>query len=178
MAKNKPKLLADWYLTHGVARGLAESLWGKGGTTADKCNRLGVFYFSCSGHGGYIVDAEVLTVGERTRVESLLTEDSLDLLVQKRSQGDVVIGVSNPYSLRQHSHKYNPALGPIRWEKRAIFIAEEDCDWAIIEEHTIIRCAWSAQREAENPTEARASRRQTLEAAIRYKEEAKAAQNT
>lgn len=53
------------YLTHSNARSIAESMWGKGGTSSEKVNRRGCFWFNCSSHEGFIISRESLTDREK-----------------------------------------------------------------------------------------------------------------
>jgi CRISPR/Cas system CSM-associated protein Csm3 (group 7 of RAMP superfamily) len=112
------------------ARSMAESLWGKGGTHAHRTNRQGAFYFSCSGHGGYIIDWKALTESERIEVNKYLKPE--ECFVSKDSKGKI----------RRFHHPYKESkttthFGP--FEKVFVYVAEEDCDWAIIQKFTKIR---------------------------------------
>ena len=127
---------------------IAEMAWGSGGTHAYKCNRRGAYYYSCSGHGGYVVDSRCLTKQERKRIERHIRAIDLRLLVQSRN-GDghkFVIGVSMlsvPRSGRWLRHetvfRYIPRLGPVEWVDLPVYLFEEDCDWAVLEKLTDIR---------------------------------------
>ena len=48
-------------LTYEQARQLAEEEWGRGGTDSHPTNRPGAYYFSCSAHGGFVIDTRTLT---------------------------------------------------------------------------------------------------------------------
>lgn len=125
------------------ARRIAELEWGKGGTTAYRTNRRGAYYYSCSGHGGYVVDSRCLTAQERRRIDRYTRPLPLRLLVQRRNGAEVVIGVNcvhfqscGPY--RQKSYRYGPSLGPVDWQDLPVYTFEEDCEWAILEKLTDI----------------------------------------
>jgi len=142
----KPAPLANFLIPHSFARNLAESRWGRGGTSSDHTTRHGVFYFSCSGHGGYVVDAGALTPEERTEVEKIVTAEPIRILVQ----GDAVIGISNPFT-HTRGIKYKTHLGPPEWQVHPVYLFEEDCDWAVLEHVTGIRTSWAKGREDKDP---------------------------
>lgn len=133
----KPVPLSKWRLTHNLARTIAESLWGRGGTHSYRVNRRGVFYFSCAGHGGYVIDPQSLTDHERELLRSLLPTVEVRLCVQRQRGGRMVIAERPEMSNR--SARYRPELGPVEWISRAVWIGEEDCDWAKVECMTSIR---------------------------------------
>ena len=131
------------------ARHIAELSWGKGGTHSYRCNRKGAYYYSCSGHGGYVVDGRCLTKAERRKIARYRSPMPLRILVQHRNgrTGNVVIGVGcrdfiscgNAASFRGKSYRYSPSLGKIEWQEIPVYLFEEDCDWAILEKRTDIR---------------------------------------
>lgn len=43
------------FLTHSLARSIAEARWGRGGTQSYPVNRRH-YYFACSGHGGFVIE--------------------------------------------------------------------------------------------------------------------------
>ncbi len=135
----KPITLEKFRLTASVARTLAEQNWGTGGTHAYKTNRKGVFYFSCSGHGGYVVNAKALTEQEHQNIEAFVKPDHVSLLVQHLNTGDVVIGVQSPLSVRPRRFRFFPAYGAVEWQDYPFYFFEEDCDWALLEHFTDIR---------------------------------------
>lgn len=51
-------------LTLQSARRIAEAEWGSGGTTYYETNRQGTYWFSCSGHGGFVIDKACLSDDE------------------------------------------------------------------------------------------------------------------
>lgn len=55
----------NYVIKHSHARNIAERTWGRDGTTARRTTRPGFYFFSCSGHGGYVVEAQRLTEEER-----------------------------------------------------------------------------------------------------------------
>lgn len=127
------------------AQHMAELLWGKGGTHSYKTSRRGAYYYSCSGHGGYVVDSRCLTAQERRKLDRYTVAQNLHLLVQHQAEGDFVIGVNcvnfqsmGPY--RTKSYRYIPRLGRVEWVPLPVYVFEEDCDWAILEHLTPIRC--------------------------------------
>jgi len=131
--------LEEFKLTSSIARNLAENMWGRGGTSTHRTNRKGVFYFSCSGHGGYVVDANALTEAERAKIEQYAKPDHLSLAVQSRKDGKFVIAVRDP-RVHQKSVSFYADEGPTKFEQYPIFFFEEDCAWALLEVMTDIRC--------------------------------------
>jgi len=113
-------------ITHSHARSMAEANWGRDGTNSRRTNRTGAFYFSCSSHGGYIIDGRALTEEERTALaafrEPVMTTDVYDPVE------DRVRAVFNPFSLRNRTVK---TLA--HWHQRdvEIWAFEEDCDWCL-----------------------------------------------
>ncbi len=115
------------------ARLLAEAKWGTGGTKSEPTGRVGVYYFSCSGHGGYVFDDAVLTQEERTLLlelgftaENVLTvedantghPDRVSSFFQKLTRQSINI-------TRASSQKTNP--------NHLVWFMEEDCDFASVE---------------------------------------------
>lgn len=126
-------------LTHTEARNIAESLWGTGGTHSYKCNRRGAFYFSCAGHGGYIVDAAALSDSERAQVTRYVCTEKYDRYSWgKRSR------FMHPYRRRGARVPFDCAR-----VTGAFLIFEEDCDWSVLERFTDIRAAGMALSDAE-----------------------------
>lgn len=132
------------------ARHIAELAWGRGGTTGYLTTRRGAYYYSCSGHGGYVVDSRCLTKQERRKLNRYTRPWPLRVLVQHRNGGgDAVIGVDcrefiscgTRTSFRNRTYRYCPTLGPVEWLDMPVYLFEEDCDWAILEKLTNICCA-------------------------------------
>lgn len=138
------------------ARQIAEMAWGTRGTHSYRCNRAGAYYFSCSAHGGYVVDARCLTPQELRKIKKYAEPLNIRLLIQQREKGEVIIGASlldfrtcgrrlrTGYRLR-----YYPGLGPVRWQDLPVFLFEEDCGWAILEKLTDIRAEGCTANEAQ-----------------------------
>lgn len=127
---------------------IAEMSWGAGGTHAYHCNRRGTYYYSCSGHGGYVVDSRCLTKQERRKIEKHIRPIDLQLLVQRYGGNGhrFIIGVSmlnvprsGRWLRKESSFRYLPRLGPTEWMNLPIYLFEEDCDWAVLEKLTDIR---------------------------------------
>jgi hypothetical protein len=135
-------------LTHQQARSLAESLWGTGGTNASRTNRAGTFYFSCSGHGGFVIDDRALTGPERDLLGAAGFRP--ENCWGARGKDGTILGVRHPYSDVPHPRpvKYSPGRGD--YEDRAIplWFFEEDTEWAAVYVFTAIRRA-TEQPEAE-----------------------------
>lgn len=122
------------------ARNVAEMLWGRGGTQAIRTNRRGAYYFTCSGHGGYIVDSRALTDAEKSAITESVKPIRATLFIQHRTDGDYVIMHDfQAFGGRQMSCRYNPGLGAIERIEFPVFVFEEDCEWRVLEEKTNIR---------------------------------------
>jgi hypothetical protein len=136
-------------LKRGQAKGMAESMWGSGGTTARQTNRAGAFYFSCSGHGGFVIDD--LALSERER--ELLTEAgfSADQCWGVRAASGQIKTIRHPHSQvpRSRPVTYVPGLGEYPDHAIPVWTFEEDCDWAAVYGLTGIRTpgAFSATEE-------------------------------
>lgn len=111
-------------INHSRARSMAESNWGTHGTTSYKTNRKGAFYFSCSGHGGFVIDSRCLSEEELNKMRTYLKSETAHEVV--RSDGSVR-RFRGPFS--RQTLKYTPHFETIRSVE--IFFAEEDCDWAV-----------------------------------------------
>lgn len=128
-------------LSHSQARYLAESLWGPGGTTAYRTNRRGAFYFSCSGHGGYVIDDRALTADEKRKLtDAGFTADQCWGV--RAANGDIVT-VRHPNSQVRYPHRvtYRYLRGEYQDNDIPVWIFEEDCDWAAVQVFTDIRSA-------------------------------------
>jgi len=167
----KPVPLSEWRLGYSTARSIAEALWGRGGTSSEKCNRKGAFYFLCSGHGGYVIDSNALTQQERKQVNDLLADEYVYLFVQDREGVPTVIGVRHPYSTRPVGVRYPVRWGEPRIVEHPIVIAEEDCDWAVVELFTGVRSEWATKKDEENIALAIQRRQDTVNALKHYREE-------
>lgn len=113
-------------ITHSQARSMAEANWGRGGTNSRRTNRAGAFYFSCSGHGGYIIDGRAFSEEERAALAAF-REPEKTSEVYDPTDGRVH-GIFNPFSLRQRTIKAMP-----HWRQRdvEVWAFEEDCDWCL-----------------------------------------------
>jgi hypothetical protein len=126
-------------LTRLQARGVAESLWGPGGTYDEPTNRAGAFYFDCSGHGGFVIDDRALTGQERRHLTS--AGFSADLCRGVRGQDGRIIAVRHPHAAVADTRQvaYRPADGEYVDEQIALWTLEEDAEWAAIYALTGIR---------------------------------------
>jgi len=116
------------FLTSSLARQTAEALWGRGGTKAYKTNRKGAYYFSCSGHGGFVISAEALSADEYNAISEFVKPEILTVYVA--NDDDRVLLAFHPY--RRNSGKLR-GYGPngYRVVEEKIFLLEEDCNWAL-----------------------------------------------
>lgn len=125
-------------------RSLAESMWGSGGTSALRTNRRGAYYYSCSGHGGYLVLEDVLTPDELKNINEYIRPSTIQLLVQHDDNGEAIVVDKNANDFIHYGHRkrsftyYNYYDKPI-WVDYNVYVFEEDCDWSILEKFTDIR---------------------------------------
>jgi hypothetical protein len=120
---------------------LASMQWG-GDCSSAKTTRKGIGYYSCAGHGGYMVDGRVLTEKEKQMLEKLAPKSKVNVLVQHQPQGDMVIDEDTGWfstSGRRKRFSYNPAYGEVEWVEIPIFEGEEDEMWCVIETITGVR---------------------------------------
>ena len=136
----RPILLENFRIP---ARRIAELMWGRGGTHYYKTNRRGAYYYSCAGHGGYVVDSRCLTTEELQQIDKYTEPEQLPLLTQISDQNKkFVVGVFlNNFSCKaKNRFTYNRFFGSASWENFIkIYLFEEDCDWSILEKYTNIR---------------------------------------
>ena len=113
-------------ITHSQARSMAEANWGRGGTSSRRTNRTGAFYFSCSSHGGYIIDGRAMSEEARKAISAYREPATTSEVIDPET--GVIHAVFNPFSLRRRTVK---ALR--HWQQRDINIwaFEEDCDWCL-----------------------------------------------
>jgi hypothetical protein len=128
--------LDNWELRSGMARSIAASMWGEVNGSY-RVARTGAYYYHCAGHGGYVIDPQVLSRSEREALCELLPTVTVYLSVQDIDGVPTVIGQRSEFSNR--GVKYNPRFGQPRWVEREVLVAEEDCDWAYVEALTDIR---------------------------------------
>lgn len=102
-------------LTHSQARSIAEARWGRGGTHSYRTNRRGAFYFSCSSHGGFVIDARALQDEEFICIYRYVEPEWATQYGTK---------IMHPYRTRT-LRTYHPPK-PFRF-----FLLEEDCDWCL-----------------------------------------------
>lgn len=153
------------------ARAIAEMMWGRGGTNTFRVNRNGAYYYSCAGHGGYLVTANALTEEEIEKVHPFGTREYINILVQDRMDGKWVVGVDNsPMSRglpKTRRFTYDARLGSVSWERYYIYVFEEDCAWSILEKFTDIRIK-DTKSNASNPEFYEARERAIEETFNRY----------
>lgn len=117
-------------------RNFAEALWGRGGTNAYPTNRNGAYYFSCSGHGGYVVPAKVLSPLEREAIDKYEKPQKVRAFYDKAT--GKFLGLFNPF-LAGTRHLKIPSRYEYEEIAEDVYVFEEDCDWAILEKFTNIR---------------------------------------
>ena len=128
------------------ARHIAELMWGTGGTRAARTNRKGAYYYSCSCHGGYVVDGRALSYEEIGKIRTYIPSDSLFVCRVRNTldmdSGDYIAAVSyNDFAPYPRSTALNlpEHLVPIGWFRHPVYLFEEDYAWSILEQFTDIR---------------------------------------
>jgi len=126
-------------LTREQATGLAESLWGTGGTASDRTNRDGAFCFSCSAHGGFVIDDRALTGRER----DLLTEAGFAAVacwgIRGADGGIIAVRHPRPQDQQQQRVIYQPRRGEYEDRNIPVWTFEEDAEQAAVYALTGIR---------------------------------------
>jgi len=119
------------FLTHAQARQMAESKWGSGGTHSEKTTEPGAFYFSCSGHGGFILDGRALPGQAR---ESLKQFIQPEIVEHYFTQCGKLVAFNWPD--RRRNRKIPADCYKVQFE---VFVLEEDCDWCLAYMFTPVR---------------------------------------
>lgn len=116
------------FLTSSLARQTAEGRWGRGGTTAYKTNRKGAYYFSCAGHGGFVISGSALSEDERNKIREFVSPEIMTVYVDNET--DKALLAFHPFRRNRGKLRgYGPA--GYRIVEEEIFLLEEDCDWAL-----------------------------------------------
>tara|TARA_R110002072_G_scaffold63430_3_gene157831 strand:+ start:2227 stop:2625 length:399 start_codon:yes stop_codon:yes gene_type:complete len=105
---------------------MAETRWGRGGTHGYRTNRRGAFYYSCSSHGGFVIDGRCLTPEETEAFTKHLPLEEADAVVTPSGK---IKSFRGPENWRKQL-RYYPSLGQ-KVIQIPIFFAEEDCDWCV-----------------------------------------------
>jgi hypothetical protein len=123
-------------ITASQARSMAETRWGKGGTHGYRTNRKGAFYYSCAGHGGYVIDGRCLSEAETAVLTEHISMGTnwKALEIYKLSTGKVT-KFRGPENYRNARY----CAVTETWRHIPIFFGEEDCDWAVVEHFTTIQ---------------------------------------
>ena len=131
-------------INHSIARSMAESLWGTGGTRAYRTNRRGAYYFTCSGHGGWIVDADALTEAEKRAIQPYSDPYYGTMHIFKGWDGKerrklAWQGQRGAFKAPYHAEK----------QAKTIHVFEEDCAWSILHLLTGLRLCDASLSEEE-----------------------------
>lgn len=132
-------------LTSAEARQMAENLWGRGGTSPKRTNTRGAFYFSCSSHGGFIIDARALTPEQ---VADLKLYRKPDTVTRYSTSYGKVLGMMTPYRSKSIRIPFD-----YKAEVFEVFVLEEDCDWALAYRFTTVRLNDDAKQGPEREQE-------------------------
>ena len=116
------------FLTASLARQTAEATWGRLGTKAYKTNRTGAYYFSCSGHGGFVISAKALSPTEYEALSKYVTPEVMTVYVA--NEDNRVLLAFHPFRLKSGKLPYAGPMGH-RVEKEEVFLLEEDCAWSL-----------------------------------------------
>lgn len=123
-------------ITASQARSMAETRWGTGGTHGYRTNRRGAFYYSCSSHGGYVIDARCLSPEEVQNLNQHLGMmqgyQATEIVNNKSGKVVKFRGPENYRTIRYYATSQTARQVPI-------LFAEEDCDWAVVEYFTSIQ---------------------------------------
>lgn len=151
----KPILYSKYRIN---ARHIAEMMWGTGGTSSYRTNRRGAYYYSCSSHGGYVVDSRVLSQREIARIDRYIRPDMLRLYLAYEDTGheklDYVIAVSYDefYNYKRYtSHTQTPfiripkGMRRLGWVDHPVYVFEEDVAWSVLELITDIKTIWRGE---------------------------------
>lgn len=107
------------------ARTIAEARWGSGGTSSTRTNRTGCFYYSCSGHGGFVIDERALTEQERAAMTPHL---EVVRCVTYRDTKGTIRRLVHDAAVRPRSYEVYASW---KREEFNVLLAEEDCAWCI-----------------------------------------------
>ena len=108
-------------IKHNEARAIAEAMWGKGGTNSERTNARGAFWFSCSGHGGFIIADEAITDAQR----DAMRKDGFEPETATRYIGWRKTVFMHPHRMRGARIAYHATETVTYW------VFEEDCNWCM-----------------------------------------------
>jgi len=120
--------LADFRVN---SRQMAEQSWGTGGTSVYKTNRKNINWFSCSGHGGLVIDSKDLTPAEYAILSQYQKPEKMNILTGFKNGEKFVLASSSPFSFRSKRVTYPAIYTSVQWEAHDFFMFEEDCSWCI-----------------------------------------------
>ncbi|MFA6926804.1 MAG: hypothetical protein WCQ69_07405 [Bacteroidales bacterium] len=149
----KPTLYSKYRIN---ARHIAEMSWGTGGTSSYRTNRRGAYYYSCSSHGGYVVDSRALSRKEIVEINQHIRPDNLRLYLAYEDAGhekrEYVIAVSYDEFYKHYtSHTQTPfvripkGMRSLGWVDHPVYLFEEDVAWSVLERITDIRETWRGE---------------------------------
>ena len=118
------------FLTYSYARQIAEAHWGTGGTHSYSTNTTGAFNFSTSGHGGFVIDARVLTDEQRLSLRQFATPETVQIWMHN----DKPCGLM--HSAKRTAIRISAQAIKTEFE---VFMLEEDCAWCLAYIFTPIR---------------------------------------
>jgi hypothetical protein len=108
-------------LTSAEARSIASSLWGTINTSY-RTNTRSAYFFSCAGHGGFIVDESAIPAHKREWVEKYVAKEEAIRYINVHSGKSTLM---HGYRTRSTRMSYQAT------EMVKFYIFEEDCAYAI-----------------------------------------------
>lgn len=115
-------------ISHAQARSMAQQLWGTVNTSY-RTNRRGAFYFSCSGHGGMILDGRCLDAEEASWISKYISPDFASETYNTETGG--IMTFTSPFNKRAHTTRFYARGRSYAYRQTPIFVAEEDGGYAI-----------------------------------------------
>lgn len=107
-------------LKSAEARGIARALWGDVNSTY-RTNTRGAFYYSCAGHGGFIVSENVIPEVKREWVQKYVHKENATRYISRSGKSVLMHG----YRTRGARMTY------VKTEEVKFYIFEEDVAWCI-----------------------------------------------
>jgi hypothetical protein len=100
------------------ARGIARALWGEVNASY-RTNAVGAFYYSCSGHGGFIISADLVNI--QSWVENYVRKETAIRYIDRNGKSVLM----HPYRTR------SARLAYVKTETVEFYVFEEDCAWSV-----------------------------------------------
>lgn len=124
--------LKDFRIDSWIARSIARQR-GEVNTTY-KTNRIWAYYFSCSGHWGFIIDWNALNDSDNQLIEKLdIKHEMLRIVIasDKMTGEDYVIHIEYPNGKQKREIYFSSQFENARYIEYKYYVWEEDCDWSL-----------------------------------------------